>query len=86
MTIVAKYYSPKKESFISLNDLMSKHLYIGFIPDDRFYHYMLITCGSAKGYAVNPNGTWTCIEQQKITKGTYIIFETKEELLEWMKG
>ena len=86
MTIEVIYNTPKKESFISLSILASKHSYIGFIPEDCISRYMLIIFGSAAGYAVNPSGTWTDKENQKISKGTYVIFEKEEELIEWLKG
>ena len=72
------------EVFNSLDHLMEEHSFIGY--EERFKRslgygrYMLITNGSAKGFAVTPEDTWSNKEDQKEeTEGQYYIFESRKE-------
>jgi len=72
-------------SFNSFQDMLDRSIgYIGFTPGNYESRYMIVKGGSARGLAVCPEGTWSSKEtQSKITEG-YYIFDSKEELLQWM--
>lgn len=87
--IIASKYLPSKLHFRYLEDLMNDHQYIGFHlsnVDDDDIRYMVVTGGDQRGCAVSPTGTWCSREEQQTYKEGYVIFETKEDLFEWMKG
>lgn len=66
----------------SFEDL-TKLKYVGF--ENYSGKYMLMTSGKTRGFAVKPWGTWTSLEKQKTAEGKYFLFDTANELLEWMK-
>lgn len=68
----------------SFEEMLHKFDYIGF-TDPLGIKYMIVTGGSAMGFAVEPSGTYTNKEDQKNAQGVYYIFKSKNELLEWMK-
>lgn len=84
--ITASKYRPSKLHFNSLKDLKDHHLYVGFQPSNNDTRYMVVTGGLMRVCAVSPTKTWCSIEEHQTDKERYIIFETKEDLLEWMKG
>ena len=88
MTIKATYFKPDTLTFSNLKELTYCHKHVGFEPnnDDTTERYMLVTCGSGSNLAVSPAGTWTAKEAQENYKSGYVIFNSKEDLLEWMKG
>lgn len=70
------------------DQFLDDHNFIGFIPryyTSKYYKYMIVVSGTARGFAVRPSGTWSFKENQDEQRGTYYIFKTKNELLEWMK-
>lgn len=64
-------------------DMFNEHNFIGFLEHGR--KYMLIKTGNCKGFAVNPLRTFTDVDDQKVTSGQYFIFDTANELFEWLK-
>ena len=77
----------KKESdiiiFNHFEDMFNEHNFIGFL--EHGCKYMLIKKGSCMGFAVNPLGTFTSVDNQKVASGQYFIFDTANELFEWLK-
>jgi hypothetical protein len=67
----------------SLNHLIAKHRYIGF-EDDTGERYFIVRDGEAYGLAVNPEGTYGSLEEQERCFDGYFIFETYEELCQWL--
>jgi len=85
-----KYVMSKNESsFVvanSLDELICNYNFIGFVGNDGA-RYIVITGGSARGLAVMPNGTWSNKEkQEKYQMSQYRVFDTADELYDWMKG
>lgn len=71
-------------SYDSLDELVRRNVYVGFIPDSEpSERYMVMTGGSYRGIAVNYNCTWNNVEDQKKSKGTYFIFDSAKELVDW---
>lgn len=67
----------------SLDHLISKHRYVGFEAKDG-ERYFLVRDGKAYGLAVNPENTHCSLEKQKEIKDGYFIFDTYEELFQWV--
>ena len=84
--ITANEYNPSKLQFNSLETLLSIYQYVGFQPPYGDKRYMVVTGGLTRGCAVSPTGIWCKKGKQQTYKEGYVIFETKEDLLEWMKG
>jgi hypothetical protein len=71
------------------DELVNNFRNIGFVPRD--YHgtppkFFILPEGSYKGAAIKADlvNTWTKIEDQKKAKGTYFVFDSKEELMIWL--
>lgn len=71
---VAQYDDIKK-----LNDFH----FVGFIPKDDTFRYMIPLGGSCRGFAIHPEGTWSNYPWEE---GTYYRFDSAEELYEWLLG
>jgi len=82
-----KYVRSTKETNVvyadTLEELIRKHSCIGFVAGK--FRYMIVPCGSARKLAVNCNGTHSNT-QTGYPMSQYRIFDTEEELYEWMKG
>jgi hypothetical protein len=70
----------------NLDHLIQKYNYIGFEESGLCgERYFIVTRGPAMGFAVNPEGTFTSKNlQYENQKEGYFVFETQEELFDWM--
>lgn len=75
--------NPEILAFSSFDVLLDRSKYIGFQSSSEI-RYMLIQHGSAQGYAINHQGTYTTQEDQKIYEGPYFLFDNLEEFLIWL--
>ena len=57
---------------------------VGFIPTGRTYRYLVTHVGHTLR-AVRPTGTWSS-KLDWYYHGEFYVFDTTDDLLEWMKG
>jgi hypothetical protein len=90
--IIAKWLEIPDDTmcYYSLRELTSNHSFIGFIPRNSPEKFMIITNDiSREILAIRPsayNNIWCDSKKQETEDGDYFIFETMDDLLEWMKG
>lgn len=69
----------------SLDQLINTYKYIGFEETQGGERYFIVPSGTARGFAVNPDGTFsTKNEQMEIYKERYFVFDRIEELYNWL--
>ena len=66
----------------SVKELIRSHDFIGFKTDCG--RYMIVNQGNQAGFAFTPNGVWDDVPANP-EDGEFFVFDTKNELLEWMK-
>jgi hypothetical protein len=70
----------------NMDHLIHSYSYIGFEERKHGERYFIVTSGPAMGFAVNPEGTFALKnEQMEFYKEGYFVFETDEELYNWMQ-
>ena len=72
-------------SYASLEDLLDSESYIGF-KNETGLKYMIVTSGSCKGCVVRPSGTYSDEDDFEPSDGRIFVFDSANELLDWMKG
>jgi len=69
----------------SLQTLAAKFVWIGFIATEeeelKYQKYTIVSGGQVCLYAISCNRSFN----PENVKGEYFVFDTKNELLEWMK-
>lgn len=80
-----KFYEGNNETIVIKNfeSMINNHKYIGFVPSNCSYRYFIIVGGPYRGLAVNAENTWS--DHQSSADGDYFIFDSANELYEWMK-
>ena len=81
---------PEKERvpqilYHTFEKMLDDNDYVGFIPEDSEDKYMIVSFGGSDAIAVKPGSWYTHKEQQKNQKGHYFIFDSANELLEWLQ-
>src|SRR4030042_594711 len=94
--VIAEWIDKEDQNVIryrTFKNLLNLCEYVGFISLDHSNQnadnrYKIVTRngGSNTGIAVNPTGIWANAEHQEVAVGTYFVFDTLNELLDWMKG
>jgi len=70
-------------NYANFHDMISREKYIGYIAETG--HFMVITQGSARGYAVSPIGTCMSLkEQAQADAQGYRVFQSLPGLVEWL--
>jgi beta-phosphoglucomutase-like phosphatase (HAD superfamily) len=73
----------------SFTEMFNKYDYIGFESSEKFKEkwrgrYVIVKTGPNAVKAFNSHNTWS--DYQEDYTETYYVFDSAEELYEWMKG
>lgn len=71
--------------FESFEEMIENNFFIGFVPKASTNKLMLVPNGVFKRIAVSPTTFWCPTKEQDTEDGEYFVFESRNELLEWMK-
>jgi len=70
----------------NLTTLLACNDFIGFVASEDGAKYLVVGGGTARGLAVSPTGTYASSDSQKCyPMERYRVFDTANELYEWLK-
>lgn len=64
--------------------MLDDYIFIGYKNKNDNGKYIVISCGTIKGYYVRPFGMNIDIESHGNHSGTYYVFDTEKELYDWI--